>query len=258
MKDYVIIFLSFSLAMLTSCGQNQYSKNVEFFKNTKAYELARAVEKGEIEKIKSMIKNDSTLLKVVNPTTGSNVLILAIQMEQYEAFKTVLELGADPNFINPLTKYSVLMESIKPFGNQFEWRKERQYAELLLKYGANPNYVLEEDFTNEEGNYVMAASPLTRASGLDLSIVKLLISNGANADKRVGGEIPLASAVSSRKFDIIWYFIDTLKVDVHQPMQINDKDTLYIQDYIKLYMPFEEGSESDQQKQKLIKKCKDT
>ena len=120
-----------------SCGQRG-SRNIAFFKDTPAYELAKAVGSGDLEKIERLVKEDSTLLEVKNPNYGSNVLVLCLYVEEFDSFKKLLELGADPNFISPYDKHSVLIEAIASFGSSFEWIEDNRYAELLLEYGADP------------------------------------------------------------------------------------------------------------------------
>ncbi|MEL6628620.1 MAG: hypothetical protein AAFQ92_24075 [Bacteroidota bacterium] len=237
MKSHNIFLFYLLLLSLSSCAQE--SRYVTVFADTKAYELARSVEKGDLRTMEILVKQDSELMNLPNPITGSNVLALAVQVEQTKAFQKLLELGANPNFINPYTKHSILMDAIKPFGSQFEWRKEPQYVELLLKHGADPNYTIESDFTNEKQIYIGASSPLIKASRLDLDLVKLLVKNGADPHKRLRERkiIPLAEALKASKYDIIYYYIDTLNIDIHQPMSTvlrqpdNEKVTYYIQDY---------------------------
>lgn len=163
-------------------------------------------------------------------------------------------MGANPNFFDPYTKYSVLIEACQPFGNSLEWGKDNRYAELLLKEGANPNCAVEKEFTNVRGAYVSATSPLMRASSLDLELVKMLIQFGADYNQRINGESPFAEAVSARKFDIINYYIDTLKVDVKAPLRILSTDSLFVQDYLETYMAYEVGTEGYKLKQRLIKR----
>ena len=62
---------------------------------------------------------------------------------------------------------------------------------------------------------------------------------------------PFATSISSRKFDIIYYYIDSLNVNVHKPMSTTN-DTLYIQDYIHRYMNYYEDTEDYDKKLKLI------
>lgn len=238
----ISIWLFVLCLCLTDCSQ-EISRNTSFFENTKAYNLAKAVEKGDTTTIEKLVKNDSTLLNFTNPITGSNVLVLCLYIEQFESFKKLLELGANPNFINPFTKRSVLIEAIRPFGNQFEWRKEHQYLELLLNYGADANYAIANDFKIDKPGVkglIMSTSPLIKASSLDLDAVKFLMKSGADPYMKVGSKqiTPFSEAVESGKIDIINYYIDSLKVDIHQPMSIvkrksnNEEVTYYIQDYI--------------------------
>lgn len=233
----LIIIFCFSLS---ACGQTTGNRNVDFFKETKAYDLAKAVYASDMSKIEKLVKADTSLLSFTNPISGSNVLFLSIYTEKYDALKKLLELGGNPNSINPFTKYSLLMESIRPFGSQFEWRREHQFAELLLEKGANPNYVVEEDFINLKGNHVVASSPLMNASDFDLDAVKLLIKYGADPKHKLkqNQSTPFSNALRSGKIDIINYYIDSLHADIFQPMSVvirhpdNIEVTFYIQDYI--------------------------
>ncbi|RME56655.1 ankyrin repeat domain-containing protein [Candidatus Parcubacteria bacterium] len=254
MKYFNLAIVYFLLINISSCAQE--SRYVAFFRDTDAYELAKAVEKGDLEAVEKLIEQDINLLNVTNPVTGSNVLVLAMQVEQFEVFKRLLELGANPNFINPYTKHSILIDAIRPFGSQFEWRIEPKYVELLLEYGADPNYAIENDFTNEKQWYIMATSPLMEASKLDLNIVKLLVRYGADPYKRLGEKklTPFGEAVMACKFDIIDYYIDTLGVDVMQPLMVRSRDSLFVQDYIKKFMAYKKGSEGYEKKQELVKK----
>jgi ankyrin repeat protein len=233
------IFLIFCLN-LSACSQTTGNRNVDFFKGTKAYDLAKAVYTSDINKIEKIVKSDTSLLSFNNPTSGSNVLFLSIYVERHEALKKLLELGGNPNSTNLLTKYSLLMESITPFGSQFEWRREHQYAKLLLEYGADPNYAVEEDFTNEKGHHIMASSPLMKASNFDLEAVKLLIKYGADPNHKLkqNQSTPFSKAAQRGKVEIINYFIDSLRIDIHQPMSVvtqkpdNEIVTYYLQDYL--------------------------
>lgn len=251
--SHLIIIFCFSLS---ACGQTTGNRNVDFFKQTKAYDLAKAVYASDISKIENLVKSDTSLLTFNNPTSGSNVLALSIYTEKYDALKKLLELGGNPNSINPLTKESLLMESITPFGSQFEWRQEHQYAKLLLESGANPNYTIEKDSVNEKGYSINASNPIVKASSEHIELLKVLIKHGAEYNIRVNGKTPFAHAVSGRKFDIINYYIDTLKVNVHEPMRIRSNDSLFIQDYIHKFMNYEESSDNYIKTQVLIDKLK--
>ena len=73
-----------------------------------------------------------------------------------------------------------------------------------------------------------------KASRSNLEMVKILIKYGADPFRKLGQEqqTPFGAALSRARYDIIYYFIDTLEVDIHHPLSIRNKDTLFIQDYI--------------------------
>lgn len=117
-----------------------------------------------------------------------------------------------------------------------------RFVELLLKSGANPNYVVEEH-EDLKGRSYFATSPLLKATQFSLVLVKLLIRSGADPNIKIGKYkvSALKSAVSGYdKFVITNYLIDSGKVNVHDPLFINGRDTNYIQHYIKTYMNGEE------------------
>ncbi|MEO1413564.1 MAG: hypothetical protein AAFW73_27065 [Bacteroidota bacterium] len=84
----------------------------------------------------------------------------------------------------------------------------------------------------------------------------MLIKHGADPNKKLGKRqlALLGEAIGASKFDIIDYLIDDIGLDVNQPMRVRKNDSLFIQDYIKKFMNYQEGSEGDKNKQKLIEK----
>ncbi|SNR84394.1 ankyrin repeat domain-containing protein [Flavobacterium sp. ov086] len=264
MKSYFKLVI-FAISMLV-VGCKQENRNVTFFKDTKAYDLAKAVEKEDLDKIESIVQNDKKLLEVIDPVSGSNVLSLALTLENFESFKKLLELKANPNFINPLTKRSILIDACTFYNKPEPYTIDLRYIRLLLEKGANPNYILENDFTDKEGNYHMATSALHEASALDLGMVKILIKAGANPYKKLeqNQSTPFSSALKGfkNKFEITNYYIDSLNVDLKEPLGIvnrqpsNELVEFYIQDYINKFFSYEKGTEGYQKTQKLIEKLK--
>lgn len=235
-KTFLLVILS--CLSLMSCGQE--SKNVKYFKDTEAYELAQVVEKNDTLEIKKIVNKNRKLLEVINPISGSNVLDLAVILENYEAFKALIDLGANPNFINPFTKRSVLIDATKFYWKPEPYSIDLRYMELLLQKGANPNYALEKDFTNEKGIYQRATSAIHEASKLDLGMVKLLIKYGADPYKKLEQHQnpPFYHSLSGTEFDISNYYIDSLKVNISEPLAIFEnedtkkKNVVYIQDVV--------------------------
>lgn len=211
------LYLVFSISL--SCAQNA-DRYVSFFKGTKAYDLAKAVKGNDIRMINELVSENRTLLEVTNPISGDNVLTLALSLDNYESFSELLRLGADPNFVNPFSKSSVLMEACN-----YNWSSglaeiHHKYVELLLSLGANPNYALEKNYTDEKGRSYFASSPLIEASKIDLEMVKLLIRYGANPLVRLDSNAvsPLSTALLAMKYDIAIFYIDSVKMDLSEPV----------------------------------------
>lgn len=239
MWTYLIFILSLCMTVV-SCGQE--NRNVKFFKGTEVYELARTVEKKNLEAIEKLVKENPKLLSITNETTGSNILYLSLTLENFDAFKKLLELGADPNFINYYSRRNILIEACKFYDKPEPYTIDLRYIELLLKYGANPNYSVEEDFTDEKGHYQRATSAIHKASRIDLGMVKLLIKYGADPYKKLKQhqDPPFYEALTGfgNRIEISNYFIDSLKVNIKEPLAIFEnketkkKNVLYIQDVV--------------------------
>jgi len=238
-------FLSIVLSCvsLMSCGQE--SKSVKNFRDTEAYELAKAVGKNDTLEIIKIVNKNRNILDVTNPISGSNVLDLAVILENYEAFKTLIDLGANPNFINPLTKRSVLINACKFYWKPEPYSIDLRYVDLLLQKGANPNYALEKDFTDENGIDQRATSAIHEASKLDLRMVKVLIKYGADPYKKLNQyqNPPFYEALTGfgNRIEISEYFIDSLKVNINEPLAVfeirstKNYNVLFIQDVVMKY-----------------------
>lgn len=210
----------------------QERKYINRFKETRIEHLVKAIYSEDLKCIDDLVKDNIDLLRYSDPEYGTGVLEISVDLEKYESFKKLLELGADPNYVGSIDRYSILIKSIRSFGNQYEWRKDNRYAYLLLEYGANPNYAVINAFEDVNGYYHSGVSPLSKASSENLEMVKMLIKYGANINERIDGELPFGKALNSRKFDIINYYIDSLGMDVKTPIRIRKNDSLYIQDYV--------------------------
>ena len=218
-RKMYLIWLLVIYFFLISCGQE---RNVEFFRETKAYDLAIAVGQNDTERIEYLVNRNPKLLNITNDHTGSNVLGLALYLENFESFKRLLDLGADPNFINPLTKRTPLINACRYYKKPEEYSIDLRYIELLLERGANPNYVVDTSFNDFKGHNQSATSAVHEASGLNLNMLKLLINYGANPFIKLNENyrLPLYSAFFGNKntISIVNYFIDSLKVDVNETL----------------------------------------
>ncbi len=211
-------------------------RHVAYFTPTKAYGLAKAIAAENEGRIEKIVLQDPNILYVTEPDFGMNALQLSVEIWKVNSMNKLLALGADPNFVNPIDSSTALLSAISFKEN---WDIDLQFMQTLLDYGANPNYSIENAFDSKNGGQ-RPSSPLYEASGFNFEAVKILLDYGANPYHKLGfsRRTPFSNAVRQSKFEIINYFIDTLKVNVHEPMsrviqKPSDKLVVfYIQDYI--------------------------
>lgn len=247
-KIYYILIICFCLS--NTCKEKTVEPNNQ---------LIIAIDSNDTHRIRTIIKNNPRLLNDKTFYKGNSPLVYSIIFDKFNSFKTLIELGADVNFINN-EGASVLLNSIRYYKRESGLNVDLKYIKVLLDRGANPNYAINEGFTNTGGGYIMPISPICKASAVDSKIVKILVQYGADYKKPVGGITPFGFALKARKFEIIDFYIDTLKVDLNKPVSITNTkpyDSIkvyYPKDLVKKYFNFSEGSSSHKLTQKLIRK----
>ena len=105
------------------------------FQNTPAWELAKAVEDENEDKINELINKDRKLLDYQEPIFGSTLLMLTIKNQQYKPFEVLLKNRASTKIHDTYEGSSALIESCS------SKHYDVKFAKLLLEYGANVNDV---------------------------------------------------------------------------------------------------------------------
>jgi ankyrin repeat protein len=176
MKALMIQFLLSCL--LLSCSKIGRDKPVEetdligddyrLFQNTPAWELAKAVQMENERKIKEIVSKDSSIINFQESKYGNTLLILTVSNQQMKSFKILLEQRADVNIHNFYEGTSALIEacSFKQYAIE--------YAEILLKYGANVNDIQVDKY---ELHKVKSALMKSAKTG-NKELVSLLVQNG--------------------------------------------------------------------------------
>lgn len=171
-KKFYYLLMSFTLWIGLSCNNVgvDYSKlksnDIRLFKHV-AWDLAKAVETEDTNKIDRIIKKGKIKIDVREPKFGQTLLIWAIENDKYLSSKKLLELNADPNIFTKVTPISAIICSALKY-------ETSKYLKLTLKHGGNPN-----NYTNLD-TIVFYQTPLIAASRTRLESVKLLIENGAD------------------------------------------------------------------------------
>ncbi len=244
-----LILFGIFIFILTSCKNKTDDISSEF---------KQAIMDSNLKRIESIVESNPKLLNA--STSELNPIEYAIVNEYYDSFNKLIQLGADVNYIGS-DKTSLLLRAIRYYKNdENAWIIKLRFMKKLLNNGTNPNYTIKEGFTNKNGGYIVPTSPICKASTISLDMVKLLIDYNVNYRDPVGGVTPFGFAIKSRNFDVINYYIDTLKVDLNSPVaEINVKSiskikTYYVNDYIKKYLNFTKDSPSDVKTKILVRK----
>jgi len=129
----------------------------------------------------------------VKETNNINeLLVKAIEKENYTEIDKLLDLGADPNFhvegVGSAMSLSTRCKTIK-------------CMELLLQSGGDPNLYLQSTKRNLIFKTISPGK---------LEYVKLLVENGANLNAQDSvGNTPLIAAIILNQFEIAFYLLDS-------------------------------------------------
>jgi len=175
-------------------------RDYRLFQKTKAWELAKAVEDEDIDKINTIVKNDTSLINQKEPKYGQTLLMLTVRNQQYRSFKSLLENKANVNIYSDFSGSSALIIACE------KHNCDPVFVIELLLYGAKVNDI--EVGERKEGNSTRF-TPLIAASGTgNLEIVKLLIQKGANVNyKNEYNESALSASVMTNEYDVALYLL---------------------------------------------------
>jgi hypothetical protein len=217
----ILILVIISLT-LNSCALEYEMPNYRFsnFENTQAWDLAKAVKDNDAEKVREILNTRKVNVDFKDPKFQETLLSLAIVNQKQNTIIELLKAGANPN---------ELLGNLKdetPFLNAVRYNNKCDlfYVQTLLKYGANPNLEIQNPI---KGHYFANSFPLIVAIGqLDkngdecLSIVKLLVDNGANINCCYYDEMDdlcegvINQCISSSNMETLKYFIIEKKIKI--------------------------------------------
>lgn len=265
MGKAIYLLIVVAIISLASCGDTNEGLTVEdidIFKDTPAWSLAKALNKSNFKKANEILmKNSSDIVNYQDPIFGTTLLMRTISEENYEAVRFLLEKGANPNIISK-TGTTSLFRAISHSWSDTEANEGSVLVELLLENGANPNtpYCAPE----EEGTISpieCGTSPLMHATQRGFEKVKLLIDYGAKIDYKTElGKTAAIKALLNEEIEVAHYLIVEKKAKVDEPYYFYDlKDKTKI-NYAKPHYPiellenwlFDLGSEEHKMKMEIV------
>lgn len=224
--------------MAAACNKIDKDKKVDknkllgadyrLFQDTPAWELAKAVWDDDIDKIDEEVKRNPQIINYQESKYGKTLLHLSSYNNNYKGFKELLKLGANPNIADSSHCTTPLIEVALSFDDK------TKYAQELIKYKANVNYVECNSGKEDQKNN---ATPLIAASRQNnLELVKLLIENGANINyTNPNDEDALSLATLLKNYDIVLYLLqqgaDCSKILYTKGGAVNPQD-IYMKNWI--------------------------
>lgn len=215
------------------------------FQDTPAWELAKAVQDGDTDKIKAEVNKNKKLLSFRKERWGSPLLKLAVYHTNYASVKTLLELGADPNMQDFNYGDSPLMMAAKIWVPTVG--PDPIFLKILLKYGGDPNAI--QQGPKKTKNTVLEIA----CEQGSLNYVKLLVDAGAKVNY-VGeyDDSALAIAAMLEHIDIVVYLIEK-GADYKRILYktVPEKENRYLTDAMREWR-FDLGSDEYKKKMKLV------
>ena len=204
----ILSFTVLVIMFLSSCSNkvDYLGSDYRLFKNTEAWELAKAVQ----EQDTLLISSYSSIVPIdfKEPKFGQTLLMLAVQNGLVNSVEKLLQLGADPEISRFLDgKTTTILAA--------DVNTSSVFIEKVLNYGGNPNSMAKVD---------TVVSPLIEASGSNLENVRLLIMAGADINYKTNSQqTPLLAALTNKKVEIVSYLLAQPNINI-------DNVTIYQED----------------------------
>jgi len=171
-----VIISLFILSLFSACSGDLNFRDIRIFRNTEAWELAKAVDKEDTGKITRVAARNPAALDLLDPIHGMTLLFWAIGMEKYDSAEALLKAGADPDIISTYEGGTALYRAA---GFSFvSANKDSKFVELLLAYGADPNIGFVGNIRNNTPE--IGTTPLMQSIGVGIEKTKALVNAGAD------------------------------------------------------------------------------
>ena len=233
MKQLYIIII---LWMICSCKGNSSYKRYALFKETDAWELAKALCTEDTFRISEIISQNKSVINYQEPKYGNTLIIMSIKNRDYQSCQMLLAHGADPN-IHDFTTGStalILAAGIEDYDGD-----NTKFIKLLLSFNADPN--LEETGERSPDNSTRKNPLLVACSDVNQFVspiekVRVLVEAGANVNyKNEYGMSPLRASIIYDHLDVVLYLLKA-GADFKSPISYVDGNPYYLSDELRFML----------------------
>lgn len=267
MRNYILVLLQ--LVLVIGCNRKTKEEltvqDIEIFKNTEAWNLIQAVDDNDVSEIQGILKQHQNLANFQDPVFGTTALMWAISSEKYNAAKTLLENGANPNIISK-TGTTALFRAVSFSWEDTKANENPKFVKLLLDYKADPNInYCSPKIEGQTDPIECGTSPLIHSVSRGFEKVKLLVKAGAEINYRTkSGKTASYEALLMKDVNTAHFLIAEHKAKITEPVysySLNDADTI---DITKPHYPvdllldwvFELNSSEYEKKKEIISEFK--
>jgi hypothetical protein len=209
--DKSIPYKTYEYVLSTKNRGQSIGYDIELFKESVAWEAAKAVYKQDTEAIRNLCGKNPDIIKFKDSNLNFTLLQWAVFNRRYYSAKTLLEMGASPDE-EDITGSTPLVEA-----SSIEETSE--YLKLMLKFGGNVNKIVRRQ-------QISWNTPLAAAVTAGLKNVKILVNAGANVHDTESNHF--SNACFSGHIKIVEYLIIDCKVDFRRPVMTADVHNKHI------------------------------
>ncbi len=175
-------------------------RDYRLFQGTPAWELAKAVQDEDVNKIDMIVSENPTIINYQEPKYGNTLLKLTVMNQQLKPFKALLERKADVNIHNIFDGTSAIIEAVRLRDYNM------QFAQMLIENGANVNDV--ETGERKKGNSTRETPLISAVGSGKLEFVELLVKNGVDINyQNEFGQSAFSKSVKLTKYKITYYLL---------------------------------------------------
>lgn len=214
--NLLLIFCSCFCCSKTENGST--IRDVEIFKGTPAWDLARALDRKNIKEASQIVKKDRSIINYQDPKFGITLLIRSVLTENEKAVDFLLNNKAEVNIVAKIGG-TALFYAVPYFWNDVYSNEDGKYVKKLLLAGADPNIPFcSPKLEGVSSPIECGTSPLMHATQRGMDKVRLLVEHGANINYKTElGHTAAIQALINNEVDVAHYLIVEKKARINEP-----------------------------------------